>query len=269
VAAILAAVLALLQRQSANTRYLASCGALILLLALGVVTAYRAYEPEPITAVRVTPALEQAGTFAPGPATTEPADPEPITAIVLTFMATHLSQIVALWLAGVLILSMRLVAGWIGVHRLTTRRAHAASPDWEQALRRIAGALDVRRRIRLLESAAVEVPTVVGWLRPIILLPVSTLSGLSIQQIEMILAHELGHIRRHDFIVNLMQSVVETLLFYHPAVWWISGRIRVEREHCCDDLAVGVCGDPVQYAKALTRFEELRVDARNVLAANG
>src|SRR5207253_9760034 len=123
--------------------------------------------------------------------------------------------------------------------------------------------------IKLLESAAVEVPTVIGWIRPIVLLPAASLSGLSMQQIEMVLAHELAHIRRHDFIINLMQSVVETLLFYHPAVWWISRRIRVEREHCCDDLAVAVFGNPLQYARALTRFEELRLDAQSVLAANG
>jgi hypothetical protein len=114
------------------------------------------------------------------------------------------------------------------------------------------------------------VPTVIGWLRPVVLLPIASLSGLTTQQIEMILAHELAHIRRHDFIVNLMQAVVETLLFYHPAVWWISQRIRVEREHCCDDVAVAMFGDPLQYARALTRFEELRLDpAHALLAANG
>jgi len=98
----------------------------------------------------------------------------------------------------------------------------------------------------------------------------ATLSGLSAEQMEMILAHELAHIRRNDFFVNLMQAVVETLLFYHPAVWWISHRIRVEREHCCDDVAVSVSGKPLVYARALTRLEELRVeDAQAFVAANG
>ena len=92
--------------------------------------------------------------------------------------------------------------------------------------------------------------------RCVILLPISTLSGLSREQIEMILAHELAHIRRHDFFVNLLQATVETLLFYHPAAWWISRRIRVEREHCCDDIAVDVCGNPLQYARALTRLSD-------------
>ncbi len=266
VATILAAALALLQQQSANARYLASCGALLLLVALGVATTVRAYEPSAGAGVLAGP--ERPRTAAPT-LIVESVDSPPVDLAFISFATTHLPEIVALWLAGVLILSARLVLGWIGAHRLATRRAHQADMLWEQSLQQIAEALDLRRRIRVLESAAVEVPTVIGWLRPVVLLPVATLSGLSIQQIEMILAHELAHIRRHDFIVNLLQSVVETLLFYHPAVWWISRRIRVEREHCCDDLAVAVCGDPVQYAKALTRFEELRIDAQSVLAASG
>jgi beta-lactamase regulating signal transducer with metallopeptidase domain len=83
---------------------------------------------------------------------------------------------------------------------------------------------------------------VIGWLKPAILLPVGCMAGMSLLQIEAILAHELAHIRRHDYLVSLFQSVVETLLFYHPAVWWVSSQIRREREHCCDDLAVAVSG---------------------------
>ncbi|HEX9501935.1 MAG TPA: M56 family metallopeptidase [Thermoanaerobaculia bacterium] len=280
VAAILAATLALLQRQSANARYLASCGALILLVALGIATGYRAYDPaaSPVMPAAVAAYIDDS----PHDATTgEPqvsAAEAPASASTMwqnlfvsavTIANAHLAQIVAIWLAGVVILSARLIVGWIGAHRLTTRRSHAASDQWIQSLNRMCDSLRLRRSIALLESAAVEVPTVIGWLRPAVLLPVASLSGLSIQQIEMVLAHELAHIRRHDFIVNLLQSVIETLLFYHPAVWWISGRIRTEREHCCDDLAVAVFGDPVQYARALTRFEELRLDAQSVVAANG
>jgi len=276
VAAILAATLALLQRQTANARYLASCGALILLVALGIVTGYRAYDPgvaPTLPAVVTTYIMDS--TSAPAEATADVVAAPSATTwrdvfySAVAFANAHLVQIVAIWLAGVLILSVRLIVGWVGAHRLASRRSHAAGEQWKRSLRQIADALRIRRTITLLESAAVEVPTVIGWLRPVILLPVASLSGLSTQQIEMVLAHELAHIRRHDFIVNLMQSVVETLLFYHPAVWWISQRIRVEREHCCDDLAVAVFGDPVQYARALTRFEELRLDAQSVVAANG
>lgn len=281
VAAILAATLALLQRQTANARYLASCGALILLVAMGIATGYRAYDPgaAPVMPSAVAAYIEDNSSEAPvgeqqaaaAEAVAVPASTTWQDAFVstITFANAHLAQIVAIWLLGVLILSTRLIVGWVGAHRLTTRRSHAASSQWIRSLNRISDSLQLRRSITLLESAAVEVPTVIGWLRPVVLLPVASLSGLSVQQIEMVLAHELAHIRRHDFIVNLMQSVVETLLFYHPAVWWISGRIRTEREHCCDDLAVAVFGDPVQYARALTRFEELRLDAQSVVAANG
>ncbi len=115
-----------------------------------------------------------------------------------------------------------------------------------------------------------DVPTVIGWLKPTVLLPMSALAGLSPLQVEAILAHELAHVRRHDYFVNLLQTLLETLLFYHPAVWWVSGQVRVERENCCDDLAVSLCGDPVVYASALADLEELRGPAsRLVMAASG
>jgi hypothetical protein len=148
--------------------------------------------------------------------------------------------------------------------------AQPACEPWLAMARRLGSALGVRHAVRLLESTAVQVPAVVGLLRPVILLPANSLAGLLPGQLEMILAHELAHIRRHDFLVNLLQAAVETLLFYHPAVWWISRQIRVEREHCCDDLAVSVCGSPLQYARALARLEELRAEPLSLaLSARG
>ena len=127
---------------------------------------------------------------------------------------------------------------------------------------RLSRRLHIAAPITLLESTLVDVPTVIGWLKPVVLLPASALAALSPQQLEAILAHELAHIRRHDYLVNLLQTLVETLLFYHPAVWWLSRRIRIERENCCDDLAVSLCGDPVAYASALADLEALRSEPR-------
>src|SRR5207302_2395764 len=111
---------------------------------------------------------------------------------------------------------------------------------------------------------------VVGWLRPAVLRPVSTLGGLSPGQLEAVLAHELAHVRRHDSLVSLLQAAVETLLFYHPAVWWASERVRAERELCCDDEAVAACGDALAYARALADLEALRpAPPRLALAATG
>ncbi|HUJ14920.1 MAG TPA: M56 family metallopeptidase [Thermoanaerobaculia bacterium] len=269
VAAILAAALALLRKQSANVRYLASCGALLLVVALGVATAYRLYVP-PVASDSLFSAPSVGAAAVVRAAADEAPASTPVPFSLLALLGAHIAEIVMVWLAGVLVLSARLFAGWVGARRLARRNARTASEQWQRSLWRIASALRLWKPVDLLESAAVEVPTVVGWLRPVVLLPIASLSGLSTQQVEMVLAHELAHIRRHDFIVNLLQSVVETLLFYHPAVWWISQRIRVEREHCCDDLAVAVFGDPLQYARALTRFEELRLRAtQTALAANG
>jgi beta-lactamase regulating signal transducer with metallopeptidase domain len=263
VAGILAAVLALLQRRSAHVRYLVSCAAMLVLLVLAAITAYRAYDGggSADTATLSAPATVAAGAL-DGSGAAAPAT-------ILARTRAWLPQIVLFWLAGVAALSVRLAGGWLRARRLARRNASPAADEWQHTVARLARALGIDRTIELLHSAAVDVPTVLGWLRPVILLPM-TLSGLSPEQIEMILAHELAHIRRHDFLVNLMQSVVETLLFYHPAVWWISARIRVEREHCCDDAAVAVGGNALQYARALTRLEELRATAPQlVLGANG
>ena len=274
VAAILAAVLALMTRRSANARYMVSCAALALLPVLALITAVRSYD-----------APFSGGGQAPSPvllsSTPITTGEAPVLHLVTTDDATMvqtiaaaargwLPQIVLLWLAGVTFFSIRLVVSWTRVQKLAREAAQPASVAWQRAVSRLADALQLRRAIALVESAAVEVPTVIGWLRPMILLPASTLSGLTPEQIEMVLAHELAHIRRNDFFVNLMQTLVETLMFYHPAVWWISNRVRDEREHCCDDLAIAVCGNPLQYARALTRLEELRAAQTELaVAANG
>jgi beta-lactamase regulating signal transducer with metallopeptidase domain len=268
VAAILAATLALLERRSANTRYLVSCAALALLLVLGVATAVREYEP-PVRATS-TPVVSTQSESLPLTAIREIAPSAPIAlgTRVLTAARESLPRVVLVWLIGVALLSSRLLMTWLHTQRLARTAARAANDEWHRIVGRLAHAMRLRRAVKLVESAAVEVPAVIGWLRPVVLLPASTLTGLAPKQIEMVLAHELAHIRRHDFMVNLLQAVVETLMFYHPAVWWMSNRVRIERENCCDDLAVAVCGDAIQYARALARLEELRAP-EIAMAANG
>jgi len=260
VAGLLAAALALLQRRSAQARYAVSCAALLLLLGLAAATAVRNYDAAsdaPAAPAQIAAVFDSA------------APQSPASPTVIEWTRAHLPKIVLFWIVGVAALSFRLAGGWLRAQRLARRSATPAAPEWQRAVARLSDSLGLRRGVALLHSAAVEVPTVLGWLRPMILLPM-TLSGLSPEQIEMILAHELAHVRRHDFLVNLMQSVVETLLFYHPAVWWISARIRIEREHCCDDAAILIGGNALQYARALTRLEELRGDPTQLaLAANG
>ena len=141
------------------------------------------------------------------------------------------------------------------------------SPAIDAAARVIAERLRIRRAVAILESRAVVVPTLVGWVKPVVLLPAAALAGLSPEQLQAILAHELAHVRRHDYLVNLLQSMVETLLFYHPATWWVSAQVRAEREHCCDDLAVEVCGDRLVYVSALAELTTLAGHRGFALAA--
>jgi beta-lactamase regulating signal transducer with metallopeptidase domain len=169
---------------------------------------------------------------------------------------------VQLWVVGVMGLSCRWLHGSRWIRHVKTFDIESLDPEWMLRLQ------DLCWRLRI-KSALVEVPMVVGWLRPVILLPASALSGLSPDQLEAILAHELAHVHRHDYLVNAFQNLVETLMFYHPAVWWISRCIREEREHCCDDLVVRVCGDRVIYVRALVALEEARGLPRLALAATG
>jgi beta-lactamase regulating signal transducer with metallopeptidase domain len=163
------------------------------------------------------------------------------------------------WMCGVLLLSLRTVLAWRQAQALAHEGTRQPGGTVMMALVRMTERTRMSRPVRLLESVNIEVPTVVGLWRPLILVPASTLTGLSVSQLEAILAHELAHIRRHDYLVNLLQALVETALFYHPAVWWLSSRIREEREHCADDVAVECCGDALLYSRALATLEQLRV----------
>jgi beta-lactamase regulating signal transducer with metallopeptidase domain len=274
VAGILAAVLALMSRQGANARYVVSCGALALVFSMFVATAIRAYDPA-AAPVPVNPAAPQTTKVALTqlPVLLAQSAAENVKDRAVSALASArnaLPFIVAIWLLGVVLLSARLLVSWTRVRHMVRHGAEPAAAELQLMAIRLSDALGLRGAVKLLQSAAVEVPSVIGSLRPIVLIPASALTGLTTEQIEMVLAHELAHIRRHDFLVNLLQAVVETLMFYHPAVWWMSRRVRIERENCCDDLAVAVCGNPIQYARALTRLEELRASALPVVvAANG
>ncbi|MHB1205638.1 MAG: M56 family metallopeptidase [Rhodospirillaceae bacterium] len=184
-----------------------------------------------------------------------------------------LNWLVVLWLAGVALLSLRVVGGWYVADSLRRRDVTPLPPALRARFERLRIRLGISRPVQFLQSAIVNAPAVVGWLRPVILIPVSAVIGLTQAQLEAVIIHELAHIRRLDALANVMQMAVETVLFYHPAVWWISRRVRIEREHCCDDVAVSMSGDAFEFAKALASLEEWRTLssplALPMLAANG
>jgi beta-lactamase regulating signal transducer with metallopeptidase domain len=266
-AALLSAAMAICR--SAAARYTLAVGALVLMLAAPVVTFGILWygradansslaQPISLSALphvfaQRSPGSPLAGTLA------SPNSPA---------RADALLWFVELWFAGVMILSLRTAGGVLLIERMRRKDAKPVSAKLHNLCLSVQQRLGLARAIRYCESSLLDAPAVIGWFRPAVLLPLTALTGLSDEQLQAVIAHELAHIRRLDNFVNLFQIVVETLLFYHPAVWWVSKRIRAERENCCDDAAISVCSDAVEYARALALMAEWRSAPALAMAVN-
>jgi beta-lactamase regulating signal transducer with metallopeptidase domain len=282
-ALLLAILLRVLRKSTANLRYIIAFMALTLIVLLPVITIQLVpvsvpqspahIEPAPAPAVLATEEIPIAETIV----LEERVQAEsgaPISADswkqrAVELLEPALPYIVSGWLLGVFGLSIWHLGGWAQLQRLRRRMVKQVDTSLHSKLKVLAERLRVKQTVQLMESALIQIPTVVGWLRPVILLPASALTGLSSEQLEAILAHELAHIKRFDYLVNMLQTVVEILGFYHPAVWWVSHKIRAERENCCDDLAVSISGDRVCYARALTSMEEIRAGRGQLVRSGG
>ncbi len=180
-----------------------------------------------------------------------------------------LPWITAAWLIGVVLLSGRWIVSWAWLQLRIRSSNPAVVAQLQSRVAALRQQLHVSRDVLIRSADWLASPAVTGWIRPTLLIPTSALTGLAPDQLEALLAHELAHIRRYDYLANLIQTAIETLLFYHPAVWWISARIRTERENCCDDIALSVCTDRLVYASALVALEETRDRAPEMAVAAG
>ncbi|MEW6744215.1 MAG: M56 family metallopeptidase [Planctomycetota bacterium] len=255
VAALLWTGLRLLRGRSANARYATCCAGMIVMLLAPLATLALAPQSP------VAPLAAVGGRF---------ALLELESLVVGERLSVCLPGMALAWVAGVGVLQGRLVILWVRARQMKHHGIRRA-PVWlRQYGGELARRLGISRAVCILQSGLALVPTVVGWLRPVILVPASAMTGLTPTQLRAVIAHELAHVCRHDFAVNLLQAIFETLLFYHPAVWWLSRRLRVEREYCCDDLAVKACGNALVYARALSELAELHAgDVRLGLASTG
>jgi len=269
VAVVLWCVLKVLDGRSSRARYAAACLALGLMVALPLATfahlaaaEYRQRAALDDSAVVIDPGMVLR---------VEAGETSALLSERIAVALNHaLPWVLLAWFAGVIFFAVRLNVGLLVARRMRSVATTAAPAELQHAFDALRRRLGIARAVRLMHSALVQVPTVIGWLRPVVLVPASCLTGLSAMQIEAILAHELAHIRRHDYLVSVLQSVIETVLFYHPAVWWVSKQVRRERECCCDELAVAVGGDRLAYARALSALEERRsYSPEFVLGANG
>jgi beta-lactamase regulating signal transducer with metallopeptidase domain len=250
-----AALLHGLHQRSPQARYAITCGSMIACLVAFIATFLWL--------------MPSANTFSG--AETAPVLPTPTSIGLLTESNSNVVEIVAWgWVIGVLMMMGRFTRHWLWSRRLRTRMISEPDEQWQRTFHALKEELGISKGVRLLRSGLAEIPMVIGWVAPIILVPASAFISLTPDQLRSILAHELAHIRRHDHWVNMFQGLIEIILFFHPAVWWISKQLHIEREYCCDDSSVTVIGDPKILAGALTQLEALRISSpRNALAANG
>ena len=259
------AAAALATLRGAPTRYAMSLVALVMMIAAPVATFFVLRAETPAAGswqVAAAPALAGAAKVLTHRAANALGADGPHLSTQLITLFTEL------WFAGVLIFSLRTAGGFLVVARLRRRESQAVSGELLAVCQAMQRRLGITRVVRYCESLRLDAPAVVGWLRPVMLLPVSAITGLNELQLRAVIAHELAHIRRFDAFFNLFQVAAETLLFYHPAVWWLNKRIRAERENCCDDMALAVCGSPAEYARALALMETWRSAPSLAMAAN-
>lgn len=278
VALLLVAVRALMRGCSASARHGAACVALLVFAACPVVTFAWMDRAQPsivtssarveVSAERATPVVSEPSIMDAG--SIRPAEPiqrsKPIKA---PRRLRWEFWVVVAWMGGLGLLAMRHVVGWAFLQRLRRVGVSPLQPAMAGMVARLRRMLGLRRPVVVQWSDRVQSPSAFGWWRPIILLPLSLASGLSAQQWELILLHEMAHLRRHDYLINLMQTGIETLLFYHPVTWWISRQIRIEREHACDDAAARLSDDRLGYAGALTKLAELELSLPSLALGAG
>ncbi|MEZ4702390.1 MAG: M56 family metallopeptidase [Rhodothermales bacterium] len=267
IAGILAIALRLLRRTSPQRRYLVCWVAFVALIVVPVLTSLPLSAGQPAGGqggLRLVDTVNggEVGATMPAVAAAQLAD--------AGFDVALRPVLAALWLIGVLGMSIRLALGWNGVYRMRRLYSESLDAGLTAAVNRLMRSLGITRRVRIIATDRAGEPMLIGWLKPVILIPAALLAGMPPAHVEAILAHELAHIRRHDYLFAVLQSILEAVLFYHPAAWWISGRIREERERACDDLAVAAIASRSTYVRALAGLEERRVASlRLALPAGG
>ena len=262
IAALAAA--ALLVFRSPATRYLIGIGSIgLMFVAFGVTLATLSSAPQvmmPVEAITATLVSHAPVAVSQHLAAQPPGGGS---------SGTGLTWVAQIWLAGVCLLALRVAFGLLFLERLRRRNLGTLPDALLQRCLVLQQKLGIARVVRYCECRLVAVPAVIGMFRPIVLLPMRALTGLTPAQLEAVIAHELGHIKRFDVAVNFLQVIAETLFFFHPAVWWLNRRIRADREDCCDDLAIAACGEKAGYARALATMEGWREVPDFAMAATG
>jgi bla regulator protein BlaR1 len=174
--------------------------------------------------------------------------------VVVNFLDSYINIIFIVWLLFFIMKSLKMMSGLLYIQRIRTYKVHAVAEEFKLKIELFSSQIGIRQTIRLVQSELVKVPVAVGWLKPVILLPIGIILQLTPEQLDSILWHELAHIRRRDYLVNILQGLVETVFFFNPGLLWLSSLIRAEREACCDDLVLSQMNKKANYLEALLSF---------------
>lgn len=274
VAILLITALMILSHKSARLRYLLAIGAMLILTSFSVKTFiyyHTEYSSDASYEFSFTTLSFENDTDAEvqliGSETSDMSALSKFLSEFKLYFDENLHLVVSLYLIGLLFLLLKLMGGLILTLRLRHSGKSIPAQHFQKSVTSIAERLGIKRNIELLESRLVNIPVTIGHFKPMILIPIGTLTGIPSAQLEAILAHEIAHIRRADYLINIFQSVIEVLFFFNPSVWWISGIIRDERENICDDLAIEVCGESLTLVKALVSVSELNYSNKNLAMA--
>ncbi|NNE16585.1 MAG: M56 family metallopeptidase [Saprospiraceae bacterium] len=248
VALMLVFILKIMQNKKSTFRYFVGFGALGICMLISLVTFSIYYIDSEAKGVaeaviyqaHVTPMLQSS------------------VAGFISFMDTYLFAIVNAWLIGSLLFLLKFTSGYVYLKRII-KDASASNKVLNKSLDKFRSKFDINRKIEIKESNKISTPLVMGYIKPIILFPLGLVNQLTIEEVNAIIAHEVAHIKRHDYLFNILQIATETIFYYHPAIWYISSRIRLERENCCDDLAIQHTGNSVSYAKTLIKLQEIKI----------
>jgi beta-lactamase regulating signal transducer with metallopeptidase domain len=263
IAALVAVLLRALRRAPAQTRYLLSSLALGFCLLLPLIYLIQNAPAHDVVSIALIDNLPDTNASATSSLASENTNSIVHSAYVQwqsqwSSLKPLLPYLVALWTAGVCILLLRMMLGLRWVSQQVKLAKQLSDPIWQAKLQSMANTMGVKQRLRLGISTQLEFPVTAGWWRPIVILPASLVSGMPAELLEALLAHEVAHIKRFDYFMNLLQSLIEVVLFYHPAVWWLSKQIRIEREQIADDLAASLLGEPRRLALALSELERFQ-----------
>ncbi len=257
IALIMSAFLHLYREEDARVRYRISYCAMLFVL-LGAMITFCIYY---VSGSQTEAATLASGDAFPAGCLAPPSASDDTTLIssVISWIQAHPATIAAMWIMGICLFTLKLAGSLLYIRYMKKGYSHSLPSHVKLSLQKITKQLNLSSTIIVAESIKVTTPMLIGYLKPVILFPIGMINRLSMEETEAVLAHELAHVYRNDFLHNMILSVIEMIFYYHPAVWWISANVRSERENCCDDLAVKLTGNKVTYANALVKLEELKL----------